>query len=105
MSGYYWLRVRAAQGGSKGDTIEHPLLLPDQPDFPLILAHGTLVDAVGEIFTEGIAPGRWLRRGGRDEVRLLPIETPAEVGGQPTTIRIPVLRLSISKTTTSTKIS
>ena len=79
VSGCYWLRVRAVQGGSSGDTIE------DQPDFPLILAHGTSVDAIGGVFIEGIAPRRWLRRDGCDEVHVLPIETPAEVGGQPPT--------------------
>ncbi len=71
----------AVQGGSKGDTIEHPLLATDQPDLPMILAHGTSIDAFDSIFAEGVVPGNGIRRGGRDEVHFLPIETPADIGG------------------------
>ncbi len=51
----------------------------------MILAHGTSVDAPGCFFAEGIVPGHGLRKGGRDAVHVLPIETPANVGGRPLT--------------------
>ena len=53
-TGMYWLRVRAVQGGSKGDVIDHPALSLKDANFPRLLAHGTVEKAISGISRTGL---------------------------------------------------
>ena len=82
-TGIYWLRVRAVQGGSKGDVIDHPALSLKDANFPRLLAHGTVEEAISSIFQDGLVPGNLLSKGGRDEVHFLRIDTPIPISVGP----------------------
>ncbi len=79
MSGLYFLKACAIQGGSKGTILEHPPMTLDQ-DYPKTLADGTQKEALDGVWVDGIVPGNRLQRGGMDEIHFLCIAT--GVGGQ-----------------------
>ncbi len=63
----------------------YPVLNLKDAKLPRLLAHGTVENALGGIFRDGIVPGRLLTRGGRDEAHLLRIDAPDNIGGKPPT--------------------
>ena len=63
----------------------YPVLNLRDARLPRLLAHGTVENALGNMFHDGIMPGNFLTKSGRDEVHFLKIDAPDNIGGKPPT--------------------